>query len=264
MHLSLLACIILVGVYVIATSQSQGTGTCQTNTYEQIDISCTFTNVIQYLNGLQQQINAQQRQIRALQNEQNSRGQSYVRWGRTTCNSPATVLYTGFAANGRMNQTGSGLDLQCLHSQPEYLDRYTPSIWVAQIFGVEYAWWCTATANAGPFSSVNAGNKCMNSEFMPCVACTVHPRSQQIMIPARINCPTGWFREYWGYLVTQRNVTWYKGTHTCLDEAPEIVVREGRINLSGGVVYPVETVCLGLECPPYVEGAYITCVVCSK
>ena len=84
------------------------------------------------------------------------------------------------------------------------------------------------------------------------------------MIPAKINCPTGWTKEYQGYLMTQ-HFSHHNTEFVCVDRNPESRV-DGDASQNGALFYPVEGRCDGgnLPCGPYIDGAELSCVVCSK
>ena len=128
--------------------------------------------------------------------------------------------------------------------------------------GVEYQ----LNQAAGLFSQVNNRGQSLHSLAAPCVVCHVPSRSNQIMIPAKLNCPEGWTKEYNGYIVSSSSVapTHKTTTFICLDEAPEAV--PGSLEEKyGALFYPVEADCAhSLPCPKYVAGDELTCVVCSK
>lgn len=83
------------------------------------------------------------------------------------------------------------------------------------------------------------------------------------MIPAREECPAGWFPEYKGYLMSGHHGHKGKTSFVCVDQAPE-VDPEGYRNDDGVLMYHVQAVCGSLPCPNYVQGRELTCVVCSK
>ena len=91
------------------------------------------------------------------------------------------------------------------------------------------------------------------------------------MIPARITCPSGWTREYYGYLMSTK----YSAKRTefiCFDRNPEAVGGTHE-NEDGSTIYPVEVRCLnpdpdnnrgGLTCDKFPNGNELPCVVCTK
>ena len=83
------------------------------------------------------------------------------------------------------------------------------------------------------------------------------------LMPGKISCSAGLTQVYYGYLMTG----WYNypaaTDYYCVDESPEdITGREA--NKDGFVLYFVESRCGSLQCPPYVDGREMTCVVCTK
>ena len=117
------------------------------------------------------------------------------------------------------------------------------------IYGVEY--------------EDNAGwREGADSQDAPCALCNVESRSRQVMIPERESCPEGWVREYYGFLVAQRNDL-RSSTFVCLDADFEYL-QGGSDDQNGGLFYMVEAQCGSLPCAPYVDGMEIACVVCTK
>ena len=96
----------------------------------------------------------------------------------------------------------------------------------------------------------------------PCAVCEVQGRSQVLMIPARITCPDGWIFEYEGILASDHPN--HKGSDfACISIDPE-ASDSGQANQNGGLLYVVEAQCGSLQCPPYVTGHELACVVCTK
>ena len=91
------------------------------------------------------------------------------------------------------------------------------------------------------------------------------------MIPARMTCPTGWTREYFGYLMSA--LSSYKRTEfICFDHNLEVVAG-AHDNEDGSAIYPVEVRCRdpapipsngGLPCGKFPDGNELSCVVCTK
>ena len=80
------------------------------------------------------------------------------------------------------------------------------------------------------------------------------------MIPSRYECPSGWRREYYGYLMAgsyhHRAATQY----TCMDESLEQVLGSAT-NTDGYLFYTVEAVCNHfIPC----SDKELTCVACTK
>ena len=51
--------------------------------------------------------------------------------------------------------------------------------------------------------------------------------------------------------------------YTCVDHHPD-TLHGGQVSKDGRLFYMVEAKCGSLNCPPYVEGRELVCVVCSK
>eukprot|EP00118_Oscarella_pearsei_P019442 m.206830 g.206830 ORF g.206830 m.206830 type:complete len:85 (+) comp39681_c0_seq10:962-1216(+) len=83
------------------------------------------------------------------------------------------------------------------------------------------------------------------------------------MIPARNMCPSGWKREYYGYLMAERHNHPHSRDFICVDRNAESV--PGTRGDSEGVsLYYVDGLCGGhLKCGPYIDRAELTCAVCT-
>ena len=85
-----------------------------------------------------------------------------------------------------------------------------------------------------------------------------------MMIPATNKCPSGWTREYHGYLMTSHYAEKHSSEFVCIDVNAE-AVPGGYRNTNGALLYLVQVNCgFGIPCVPYVEGKELTCVVCTK
>ena len=86
------------------------------------------------------------------------------------------------------------------------------------------------------------------------------------MFPAKMICPSEWTEEYHGYLMAERSFhTHHSSEFVCVDRNPEIV--PGSIDSKNGAgFFLVEARCDAgnLPCSPYIDGAELSCVVCSK
>ena len=120
------------------------------------------------------------------------------------------------------------------------------------MYGAEYA-----------VSDFNPFKKPLNNYDAPCAVCYVESRGCQLMIPARYACPSGWTREYWGYLMTKSFSSKGNADFICVDEDAEYVPFTH--GAQGGVkLTPVQGACYVLPCGCYVEGRQLTCAVCTK
>ena len=53
---------------------------------------------------------------------------------------------------------------------------------------------------------------------VPCAVCHVSKRTAVHMVPAKYTCPTGWTREYYGYLMGQ-SYNYHRIQFVCADNA---------------------------------------------
>ncbi len=94
--------------------------------------------------------------------------------------------------------------------------------------------------------------------------CYVQFRALHLMIPARIECPTGWSREYYGYFMSETNQAGrHSTTFECVDKDPDMIPGESA-STNSSLIYHVEAGCDGLVCPPYDPEKEVTCMVCTK
>jgi len=80
------------------------------------------------------------------------------------------------------------------------------------------------------------------------------------MIPSHYECPNGWRREYYGYLMAGHHTHKAATQYTCVDISLEQIQGSGS-NTNGYLFYTVETYC-GYHIP--CSDKEITCVVCTK
>ena len=70
-------------------------------------------------------------------------------------------------------------------------------------------------------------------------------------------------QEYEGYLMSGYK-SHTRTSYKCVDGNPEVVTGMSE-NTDGALFYFVEAQCLYTgHCPPYIDGAELTCVVCTK
>ena len=182
-------------------------------------------------------------------------GVVYTRWGRTVC--PSTtgtqLVYDGIVGGTPYNAVGGGgADYLCMTKDPKYL-QYKPGVQGrSTVVGGEYD-----TTVGSPLYGVSNHNP-------PCAVCMTTTRSSQIMIPGTYQCPTGWTREYYGYLMAGFNRS-NRPTKTfvCVDSNPESIPGSGA-DTDPAIMYHVEAGCNGLPCPPYDSQKELTCVVCTN
>ncbi|VDI80416.1 Hypothetical predicted protein [Mytilus galloprovincialis] len=180
-------------------------------------------------------------------------GETYIRWGKSSCPQKATLVYDGYAAGNDDSIGGSGSNFLCLPKNPDWKE-YTSgaNTHTGRIFGVEYE-----ILNHKPYP------KSFHNQDMPCAVCLT-ARSMVLMVPGKLKCHKGWKKEFSGYLMSEMSTsTRTPSQYICVDEKLESVPG-GAAGRNQCVVYPVEAVCGNLKCPPYVGGRELTCVVCSK
>ncbi|XP_072022152.1 short-chain collagen C4-like [Amphiura filiformis] len=152
-------------------------------------------------------------------------------------------------------QDGNGANYLCLPETPVY-DTVEDNVqsYRGFVYSAEYS-----TSEFPPLSSVH-------DHDVPCAVCEVN-RGKILMIPATNICPSGWIREYYGYLMSEYYNRGSPTEFVCVDRNPDVVPGTGD-NRQGVHLCPVEGRCDydrgSLPCGPYVNGAELSCVVCSK
>ena len=180
-------------------------------------------------------------------------GVTYIRWGKKTCpNTGAVLVYEGYVGGSHYSHKGSGSNYVCLTRDPIY-ERYKSGLqgYYSRMYGGEYQ-----SESAGIFRSS------LQNHDPPCAVCRVAKRTSQLMVPGRNLCPTGWTREYKGYLMAEQ-YTHYRTMYTCVDDNPDYKPGS-RVNDNGALFYFVEGQCGSLPCGPYIEGRELTCAVCTR
>ena len=182
----------------------------------------------------------------------NGGGAVYVRWGHDQCPSTAQLVYSGRVGGPFYNQHGSGSNPQCLPLDPNFLGSQQ---YRGLMYGAEYE---TLTDSS---SHVHG---CQEHD-VPCAVCHVSSRTAVYMVPAKYTCPTGWTREYYGYLMSEcTNSDRQRIQYTCMDN--ELRPANGSLatNHNGLLFYFVEGRCGSLPCPPYDNTKELSCAVCTK
>ena len=187
--------------------------------------------------------------------EERSGGTVYVRWGHDQCPSTAQLVYSGRTGGPKWDHPGGGTNPQCLPLDPNFLRTISgDQRWRALMYGAEYE---TRTAS-------NSYVHGRDSHDVPCAVCHVSNRTAVYMVPAKYTCPTGWTREYYGYLMASRNAKSYHRTQfTCVDTALKSVVGSAAYH-TGLLFMFVEGRCGSLPCPPYDNTKELSCAVCTK
>ena len=142
-------------------------------------------------------------------------GVVYTRWGNATC--PSTtgtqLLYAGRAAGSLYTEQGGGANYLCLPEQPQY-STYTAGTQDARahLYGAEKV----GEGANGPFDFVS-------NHSVPCAVCYTLTWRIVVMIPAQYTCPQSWTREYYGYLMANRN-NYHRTMYECIDHSPHAVI----------------------------------------
>ena len=172
----------------------------------------------------------------------------YTRWGKRTCRPGAYLVYAGRAGTSFHSHKGGGSNYLCMPNDPEYTLAYKSGVQGhSYMYGVEYE------ATAG----VNRNNH--NAQ---CAVCLVSNKEVSLMIPAKTSCPSGWTREYYGYLMAE-NTNNPRTEYVCVDSAMD-AVPGSQNHINSGHFWHVEGHCDGVPCPPYINYKELNCVVCTK
>ena len=183
-----------------------------------------------------------------------SSGATYVRWGHTVCPPGAERIYEGLASSTANSVDGGTDQSLCLPNDPEYLSNDTSNWALGTLYHIEYA------IHGDPsFPLAN-----LHRENTPCAVCYVN-KSTILTIPAKYTCPTGWTREYYGYLTSEHIYTGRRRKDTiCVDVNAVSGGGEGFTPSSCACFMDVKCNNKGHACPPYAERKPLTCAVCSK
>ena len=186
--------------------------------------------------------------------EERNGGTVYVRWGHDECPSTAQLVYSGRAGGPHYTHAGGGSNPQCLPMDPNFLTPISGIQFRGYIYGAEYQ----------THTDSNSHVHGRNDHDIPCAVCHVSYHTAVYMVPAKYTCPTGWTREYYGYLMS----SWYgsdrhRTQYICIDSALKPVVGSSA-NQNGLVLYFVEGRCGSLPCPPYDNNRELSCAVCTK
>ncbi|XP_065898780.1 uncharacterized protein [Dysidea avara] len=177
-------------------------------------------------------------------------GVVYVRWGHNSCPSTgAQLVYSGRAGGSYRHHKGGGSNPQCLPLDPNYLKTVSGTQNNAYMYGTEYQLTNGLVANS-------------HNTDVVCAVCYVPTRNVVYMLPAKYTCPTGWIREYYGYLMSER-YNHHRSTFFCVDHSLTPVIGSNKFE-DDFLIYPIEGVCGSLPCPPYDQSKELSCAVCTK
>ncbi|XP_065895772.1 short-chain collagen C4-like [Dysidea avara] len=180
-------------------------------------------------------------------------GAVYVRWGHDKCPSTAELVYSGRVGGSDYTQSGGGSNPQCLPLDPNFLTPISGNQYYRSLmYGAEYE----------TLTDSNSHVHGVHSLDVPCAVCYVTQRSTVYMLPAKYNCPTGWTREYYGYLMAE-HYNHHRTQFTCVDTAFKYVPGTSA-NQDDFLFYFTEGRCGTLPCPPYDSTRELSCAVCTK
>ena len=173
---------------------------------------------------------------------------TYIRWGNSTCPYGADTIYSGVVAGSWYDHIGAAVDPLCLPPDPQYLQYLSGYQDRAMLYGAEYY-----PYSSSPFNQAFGRNP-------PCALCQVYGRTNKIMIPSCYECPIGWRREYYGYLMAGYHAQKAATQHTCMDRSLEQIPGSGA-DTHGYLFYNVEA-----KCDHFIpcSDKELTCVVCTK
>ena len=142
--------------------------------------------------------------------EERNGGTVYVRWGHDQCPSTAQLVYSERAGEPYYSYSGGGSNPQCLPLDPNFLRSISGNQrWRGLMYGAEYE---TNTDSSYVYGHQNTD--------VPCAVCHVSNRTAVYMVPVKYTCPTGWTREYYGYLMSEYYDSRCHCTqYTCMDTA---------------------------------------------
>ena len=180
-----------------------------------------------------------------------SGGVTYTRWGHNACPrvSGTQMLYTGRVAGVYYTSKGGGANYLCLPNDPEYNIKTNPlPKYYSTVYGTEYQYPLVGT----------------NEHDVPCAVCYATTRTAEVMIPAKTSCPSGWTREYYGYIMSESNLQGvYRNQFICVDK-DQVSIPGSASNINGNLIYHTRAACRGIQCPPYSSKEVLTCAVCTN
>ncbi len=188
-----------------------------------------------------------------IHSEGSSKGVTFIIWGNKKCPKSKKMerLYYGVVAGTYYNNKGGSAEYLCLPDEPEYASKRAIGntlTHVSRLYGTEYEF---------PINGVH-------DHGAPCALCYDADDNTQVMMPAMTSCPSGWTRDYVGFLMGPGN--WGDRSpkdYICVDEAQKSS-RGSYGNQNGALLYHVKATCHGIHCPPYDQARVLACVVCSR
>ena len=176
---------------------------------------------------------------------------TYTRWGNSTCPYGADTIYSGVVAGSHHKHEGSAVDPLCIPKtlSQQYLESNSGYQNYIHLHIANYITY-------GPLAH-------SHGRLVPCAMCQVNGHTSKIMIPSRYECPSGWRREYYGYLMAGHYSHKAATQFTCVDKSVEQIPGSSGNN-DGYCFYTVEA---NGDCGEKFlpcSSAELTCVVCTK
>ncbi|XP_063427660.1 uncharacterized protein LOC134711148 [Mytilus trossulus] len=162
---------------------------------------------------------------------------TYIRWGSHSCNTNATLIYSGQLGGTSYASTGGAANPLCMVHDVIWGSHQSEGN-MAEIHGAEYQ---------DHFWGPNTGDK-----DVPCAVCKPNTHSSVLMIPGRNQCLPGWTEEYHGYLSANLVSHPHTQHYICVDEKVEFL-DGGTESKNGYLLYGVRAQCGSLKCPPYIR-----------
>jgi hypothetical protein len=178
----------------------------------------------------------------------------FTNWGRNDCPSGSSLIYAGYAAGGNAGHTGSGANTVCLTNAPSYAGAVFSDADENRnlLYGVEMQTSGYGLATLAGFVNYD----------MTCAVCRVDNATQTIWVPGTTNCPSGWTKQYSGYIMSD-HYTQRKSEFVCVNATP--IAAGSNANSGGPYWYPTETEMGALvNGAPYVQDREVTCCVCTQ
>lgn len=168
-------------------------------------------------------------------------------------------IFAGFIGGSHHNHLGGGSNFLCMPKFPAYSNKSdaSPKQDRSFIYPVEYEIY------SGIFETKITGRRSLSYYDAICAVCRVQGRGSVLMIPGLNTCPSGWTKEYSGYLMAPKKEL-HRAEYICVDEKPNLDAGTQGTNRKAGYLNFVDTNCDALKCPPYKKDLELSCVVCSN
>ncbi|KAK3099913.1 hypothetical protein FSP39_011708 [Pinctada imbricata] len=163
--------------------------------------------------------------------------------------------HVGYVGGSWYGHSGAAVDYLCMPKNPDWSGlkyKNGTSGSGGYVYGAEYE---TLYSNIGI-------DKSYSQYDVPCAVCRDVGHSSVVMVPSKTKCNASWTKQYSGYLMAGYYNHAAASQYICVDKDAEKVGTT--TNSNGVLLYPVEARCGSLPCGPYVEGAELGCVVCTK